>query len=257
MKKTAAYNKTGIAKLADDKPIVYRIQTPSGKDNYVGVAKRGRASDRIAEHLGEIPGSVVKIVQHDSLADAKAAAQRIINRCQPKYNQKGQSKVTRHTPLPTKDGSLGHVNHRKSDVCDMVTWFLLVMLECFILATLPFVWPIWVTVVVLAVMGLVPSVLFANLVHSGNLWIFPWSYKIVIPKTLIENDSRPFGDLRGRPIGARRGAISRVLGFLSWPIRLLLDFAPAKLPAGENPPVPSERFRPDPPTAPPTIRDGE
>lgn len=155
MKKTATYDKPNILTLADDKPIVYRIQTQTGKDNYVGVAKRGRAADRIAEHLGEIPGSIVKITQHDSLADAMVAAQRIINRCQPKYNRKGRSKA-----------------------------------------------------------------------HA---------------------------DLRDRPLGPRRGAVSRVLGFLSWPIRLLLDLAPAKLSAGENPPAPPERFRPDPPPAPPRI----
>lgn len=89
-KKTADYNKTGIEKLADDKPIVYRIQSKSGKDNYVGVAKRGRVSDRIAEHLGEIPGDKVKIEQHANIQDAKASEARIIKRQQPKYNDKSK-----------------------------------------------------------------------------------------------------------------------------------------------------------------------
>ena len=89
-KKTADYNKTGIEKLVDNKPIVYRIQTQSGKDNYVGVAKRGRVSDRIAEHLGEIPGAKVKIEQHANLRDAKASEARIIKRQQPKYNDKSK-----------------------------------------------------------------------------------------------------------------------------------------------------------------------
>ncbi len=90
MKKTADYSKTGIEKLADDKPIVYRIQTESGKVNYVGVAKRGRVSDRIAEHLGEIPGAKVKIEQHATIQDAKASEARIIKLQQPKYNDKGK-----------------------------------------------------------------------------------------------------------------------------------------------------------------------
>ena len=90
MKPTASYDKAGIRTLADNKPIVYRIQTNSGKDNYVGVAKRGRVSDRIAEHLGEIPGAKVKIEQHSNIQDAKASEARIIKRQQPKYNDKGK-----------------------------------------------------------------------------------------------------------------------------------------------------------------------
>ena len=90
MKRNATYDKAGIETLADDKPIVYRIQTQTGKDNYVGVAKRGRASDRIAEHLGEIPGAKVKIEQHATIQDAKASEARIIKRQQPKYNDKGK-----------------------------------------------------------------------------------------------------------------------------------------------------------------------
>lgn len=63
--KTVRFNKTGAAKLPNDKPVVYKIQTPTGKTNYVGIAKRGRVQDRIQEHLdkGEIPGVRVHIEQ--------------------------------------------------------------------------------------------------------------------------------------------------------------------------------------------------
>ena len=88
--KTADYNKTDVEKLADDKPVVYRIQTEGGKDNYVGVAKRGRVGERVAEHLGEIPGVKVKIEQQANIQDAKAYEARIIKRKQPKYNDKGK-----------------------------------------------------------------------------------------------------------------------------------------------------------------------
>lgn len=37
--KTVDLNKTGISKLPDDKPAVYRIQTDGGKTNYVGTAR--------------------------------------------------------------------------------------------------------------------------------------------------------------------------------------------------------------------------
>lgn len=89
-KKTAKFNKTDIPKLADEKPVVYRIQTDGGKDNYVGIAKRGRVGERIAEHLGEVPGAKVKIEQHTSIVDARASEKRIIKRQQPKYNDQGK-----------------------------------------------------------------------------------------------------------------------------------------------------------------------
>lgn len=50
-KKTVNFNKTGISKLPNDKPVLYRIETGGGKPNYVGVAKRGRVQERLEEHL--------------------------------------------------------------------------------------------------------------------------------------------------------------------------------------------------------------
>ena len=40
--KKVKYNKDGIKKLPNDKPVLYRIETESGILNYAGVAKRGR-----------------------------------------------------------------------------------------------------------------------------------------------------------------------------------------------------------------------
>lgn len=64
-KKTVDFNKSGAAKLPNDKPVVYKIKTAGGKTNYVGVAKKGRAQERIQEHLdaGKIPGAKVQIEQ--------------------------------------------------------------------------------------------------------------------------------------------------------------------------------------------------
>ena len=89
-KKSANFNKNDIQNLPNDKPIVYRIQTEGGKDNYVGSAQRGRASNRIGEHLGNIPGAKVKIEQHPTIDAAQASEARIIKRQQPKYNKKGK-----------------------------------------------------------------------------------------------------------------------------------------------------------------------
>lgn len=87
--KTVKFNKTGAAKLPVDKPVVYKIKTDSGKTNYVGIAKRGRAQERIQEHLdaAEIPGAKVQIEQVSSIAEARRKEQAIISRSNPKYNE--------------------------------------------------------------------------------------------------------------------------------------------------------------------------
>lgn len=90
--KTVKFNQTGAMKLPVDKPVVYKIQTDSGKTNYVGIAKRGRAQERIQEHLeaGDIPGAKVQIEQVSSIAEARKKEQTIISRTKPKYNEQGK-----------------------------------------------------------------------------------------------------------------------------------------------------------------------
>jgi hypothetical protein len=67
MKKTVKFNSSGIGKLPENKPVIYRIETSGGKDNYIGVAKRGRVQERVAEHLPgtkeAVPGTKVQIEQ--------------------------------------------------------------------------------------------------------------------------------------------------------------------------------------------------
>ena len=48
--KKVSFNKQGIQKLPDDKPVLYRIKTEGGKNNYTGVAKKGRVRARLTEH---------------------------------------------------------------------------------------------------------------------------------------------------------------------------------------------------------------
>ena len=90
-KKTVNFNKKGADKLPTDKPVVYRVKTAGGKTNYVGIAKRGRAGDRIKEHLdaGQISGAKVQIEQVSSIADARKKEAAIIARSKPKYNEQG------------------------------------------------------------------------------------------------------------------------------------------------------------------------
>ena len=93
-RKTVPFNHQGIGKLPDNKPVVYKILTDGGKNNYTGIAQRGRVQERLTEHLGSgkdpVPGVKVVIEQHHSVAEARAQEQRVIARSQPKYNEQGK-----------------------------------------------------------------------------------------------------------------------------------------------------------------------
>ena len=90
-KKTVKFNQTGAKNLPNDKPVVYKVQTESGKTNYVGIAQRGRAAERIQEHLADkrIPGAKVQIEQVSSISEARQKEKNIITRTDPKYNRQG------------------------------------------------------------------------------------------------------------------------------------------------------------------------
>lgn len=88
--KKVKYNKQGIVQLPNDKPVLYRIETESGRMNYVGVAQRGRVQERISEHLGKIPGATVRIEQFSSIGDAQKKEVNVIRRAQAKYNKQGK-----------------------------------------------------------------------------------------------------------------------------------------------------------------------
>ena len=88
--KKVSYTKTDVGNLPNDKPVVYHIQSEGGKDNYVGSAQRGRVRERISEHIGRIPGAKVQVQQFNSIQDARAHEQRVINRSKPKFNKKGK-----------------------------------------------------------------------------------------------------------------------------------------------------------------------
>ncbi len=94
VKKTVTFGEAGIEKLPDDKPVVYKILTPGGNNNYTGVAKRGRVQERLQEHLPSgkdpIPGAKVQIEQMPTISEAEAKEARIISRSKPRYNEQGR-----------------------------------------------------------------------------------------------------------------------------------------------------------------------
>ncbi len=93
-KKTVGFTPRGVAKLPNDKPVLYRILSAAGKTNYAGVAQRGRVQDRVAEHLpgakDQVPGAKVQVEQMSSIGDARQKEARVIARSKPKYNDQGK-----------------------------------------------------------------------------------------------------------------------------------------------------------------------
>lgn len=85
--KTVRYNQTNIDELPNDKSVLYRIETATGRPNYVGVAARGRVRAQLSEHLGEIPGVTLKFEQFASIRDARKKQTNVIKRARPKYNE--------------------------------------------------------------------------------------------------------------------------------------------------------------------------
>ena len=89
-KKTVKFTKKDIINLPNNKPVVYKILTSTNKNNYTGIAKRGRVQDRVEEHIDKIPGVKVQIEQMSSILDAAKKESSIITRAKPKYNKKGK-----------------------------------------------------------------------------------------------------------------------------------------------------------------------
>ena len=93
-RKTVDFNKTGIGKLPNNKPVVYKILTEGGGNNYTGIAKKGRVGERLEEHLSGgkdyVPGSKVQIEQMKSIEEAREKEAGIISRTDPKYNKQGK-----------------------------------------------------------------------------------------------------------------------------------------------------------------------
>ncbi|MDF5734860.1 MULTISPECIES: toll/interleukin-1 receptor domain-containing protein [unclassified Nostoc] len=88
---TVNFNFEGISQLSNDKPIVYKVLTQGGRNNYTGVAKKGEVYITLQKHLqlgkNYVPGYKVKIERMSTIQEAQKKANRIINRTKPKYNK--------------------------------------------------------------------------------------------------------------------------------------------------------------------------
>jgi hypothetical protein len=93
-RKTVDFSKNGISELPNNKPVLYRILTGGGRNNYIGIAQRGRVQDRLQEHLpgakDYVPGAKIRIEQMSSIEEAREKEQRIIARSQPPHNTQGK-----------------------------------------------------------------------------------------------------------------------------------------------------------------------
>jgi len=91
---TIKFTETGIKTLSINKPILFKIQTETETTNYVGVAQRGRAQERLLEILaeGKVKGVTVFIEQMASIDEAEEKKANIIKRSAPKYNTQGKGK---------------------------------------------------------------------------------------------------------------------------------------------------------------------
>ncbi len=92
--KNVPFNREGIEKLPNDKPIVYKINNTYGENIYTGVAKRGHVQERLEEHLKGglahiLGGEKVQITQMANIKDAEELEARIIARLKPTQNIKG------------------------------------------------------------------------------------------------------------------------------------------------------------------------
>ena len=89
------FTKTNIGKMPENKAIVYKIKSNTGKNLYTGIAGRGRGQDRLLEHKeskGEkIPGGTrFQITQVKNKDRAEQVEKQIIRKEQPKFNEQNK-----------------------------------------------------------------------------------------------------------------------------------------------------------------------
>jgi excinuclease UvrABC nuclease subunit len=90
--RTQKFTKENIAKVPQDKAIVYKIKDSEGENLYTGIAGRGRSQERLLEHKEvkkeKIPeGTRFQFVQVKNKDRARIVEEQIIKKDKPEFNE--------------------------------------------------------------------------------------------------------------------------------------------------------------------------
>lgn len=91
--KKVDFDKDGVGKLPDTKPVVYKIYNNKNENVYTGSASKGNVQSRLQDHLpggkDHIPGVKVQVEQFSSIRDAQKKESNVISRTKPRHNKEG------------------------------------------------------------------------------------------------------------------------------------------------------------------------
>ena len=90
--RTQKFTKENIAKVPENKAIIYKIKSKEGENLYTGIAGRGRGQDRLIEHKDikkdKIPeGTRFQYAQVKTKVRAHQIEKVIIKKEQPEHNE--------------------------------------------------------------------------------------------------------------------------------------------------------------------------
>lgn len=90
--RTQKFTKANIAKVPEDKAIVYKIRNLGGENLYTGIAGRGRSQERLMEHKDikkeKIPeGTRFQYAQVKTKVRAHQIEKSVIKKEQPEHNE--------------------------------------------------------------------------------------------------------------------------------------------------------------------------
>src|SRR3989344_7676822 len=90
--RTQKFTKGNIAKVPQDKAIIYKIKNREGENLYTGIAGRGRSQERLVEHKDikkeKIPeGTRFQYAQVKNKDRARQIEKSIIKKDQPEFNE--------------------------------------------------------------------------------------------------------------------------------------------------------------------------
>lgn len=93
--RTQKFTKENIAKLPENKAIIYKLKTGDGENLYTGIAGRGRGQDRLLEHKEikkeKIDGATkFQIAQVKTKDRAEQIERQIIRKERPRFNEQNK-----------------------------------------------------------------------------------------------------------------------------------------------------------------------